>query len=155
MANGDIQMSKKKRRALETVSSSLDERYQPTVVSSADGAKVLKELDLTIEKYNNLSNRSNNFIGDVASALNAERKGSSSQYATFETKNGKIVTIRLANHNAKVSTFDKRGEDDGISIVITANKNVRITNDGNAHIVGMYGQFLTKGNRRVNWQVQI
>lgn len=147
MANGGRQMSKKKRRALETASSSLDKRYQPTVVSSADGAKVLKELDLTIEKYNNLSNRSKNrsktFIGDVASALNAEQKGSSSQYATFETKNGKIVTIRLANHNAKVSTFDKREEDDGISIVITANKNDGITNDGNAHIVEYFYDAIT------------
>lgn len=42
--------------------------------------------------------------------MGAKQEGSNSQYATFETKNGRIVTIRLANHNAKVSTFDNRSE---------------------------------------------
>ena len=99
-ANGKAKLSAKKRRALETVSASHDEKHQPTVVSSADGAKILKELDDTKEKYENLSNRINTFIGDVAKALGAKRGGSASEYASFETKNGKIITIRLSNHNA-------------------------------------------------------
>ena len=137
-ANGKVRMSAKKRRALETVSVSQDEKHQPTVVSSANGAKVLKELDSTKEKYENQSNRTNTFIGDVAKALGAQRYGSSSEYVTFETKNGRIVTIRLANHNAKVSNFDANGEPEGISIVVTAKQNERMTDDGMAHVVEYY-----------------
>lgn len=137
-ANGKAKWSAKKRRALETVSASHDEKHQPTVVSSADGAKILKELDGTKEKYENLSNRINTFIGDVAKALGAERGGSASEYASFETKNGKIITIRLSNHNAKVSNFDANGETDGISIVVSPKKSGGMTNDGKAHVVEYY-----------------
>ena len=49
-ANGDARMQAKKR-ALETVSSSRDERYQQTVVSSANGTKILKNLDEAIQKF--------------------------------------------------------------------------------------------------------
>lgn len=127
-----------KKRALETVSVTSKEAHQPTVVSSADGTKVLKELDKTKEKYDKVSNRINSFIGDVAKALGAQRHNSKSEYATFETKNGKIITIRLADHNAKVSNFDNHGELDGISIVVTPKKNNGLTNDGNAHVVEYY-----------------
>lgn len=137
-ANGKAKLSAKKRRALETVSASHDEKHQPTVVSSADSAKILKELDDTKEKYENLSNRINTFIGDVAKALGAERGGSASEYASFETKNGKIITIRLSNHNAKVSNFDANGETDGISIVVSPKKSEGMTNDGKAHVVEYY-----------------
>lgn len=137
-ANGKAKLSAKKRRALETVSASHDEKHQPTVVSSADGAKILKELDDTKEKYENLSNRINTFIGDVAKALGAKRGGSASEYASFETKNGKIITIRLSNHNAKVSNFDANGETDGISIVVSPKKSGGMTNDGKAHVVEYY-----------------
>lgn len=131
----DARLSAKRKRALETVSVSRDEKHQPTVVSSADGAKVLKELDNATEKYENQSNRPNTFIGDIAKALGAERYGSSSEYATFETKNGQVVTIRLADHNAHTSGFDYSGRDNGISIVITPKENAGITNDGKAHVV--------------------
>ena len=137
-ANGKAKLSAKKRRALETVSASHDEKHQPTVVSSADGAKILKELDDTKEKYENLSNRINTFIGDVAKALGAKRGGSASEYASFETKNSKIITIRLSNHNAKVSNFDANGEADGISIVVSPKKSGGMTNDGKAHVVEYY-----------------
>lgn len=137
-ANGKAKLSAKKRRALETVSASHDEKHQPTVVSSADGAKILKELDDTKEKYENLSNRINTFIGDVAKALGAKRGGSASEYASFETKNSKIITIRLSNHNAKVSNFDANGETDGISIVVSPKKSGGMTNDGKARVVEYY-----------------
>ena len=136
MANEeDVKLSAKKRRALETASVSHSEKHQPTVVSSADGAKILKELDTAKEKYENQSNRTNTFLGDVAKALGAQRQGSASEYASFETKNGRIVTIRLANHNATVSNFDHRGESEGISIVVSPKKSEGITNDGSAHVV--------------------
>ena len=138
MANGKERLSGKQKRALETASVSQNEKHQPTVFSSADGAKVLKELDKTKDKYENQSNRSKTFIGDVAKALGARRHGSSSEYATFETKNGNIVTIRLSNHNAKVSNFDNNGEADGISIVVSSRQSNGIDNDGNAHITEFY-----------------
>lgn len=136
-ANGDARMQAK-RRALETVSVTSKKEHQPTVVSSADGANVLKKLDETREKYDNISNRINTFIGDVAKALGATRHNSKSEYATFETKNGRVVTIRLADHNATVSNFDRRGELDGISIVVSPKKNEGVMNDGDAHVVEYY-----------------
>ena len=136
MATGGVELSAKKRRALETAS--VQEEHQPTVVSSAVGTKVLNNLDTVASEYEEKSNQPKTFLGDVAKAIGAERKGSGSQYVTFETKNGKVVTIRLSNHNAKVSNFDNNGEFDGISIVVSAKGNNGITNDGNAHIVEHY-----------------
>lgn len=125
-----------KRTAPETAS--VQDEHQPTVVSSADGAKVLKDLDNAIKEYENKSSHPKTLLGDVARVLNAKKHGSNSQYATFEAVNGKVFTIRLANHNAKVSTFDNHNEDEGISIVVTAQDNNGIINDGNAHLVEFF-----------------
>ena len=138
MANGKERLSGKQKRALETAEQS-QRTTMATVVSSADGAKVLNNLDNLAKKLlEKESNRSKTFMGDVARAIGAKEKGSSSQYATFETKNGTVVTIRLANHNAKVSNFDNAGKDNAISIVITRKPNKGMTNDGTAHIVEFY-----------------
>ena len=138
MANGKERLSGKQKRALETAEQS-QRTTIATVVSSADGAKVLNNLDNLAKKLlEKESNRSKTFMGDVARAIGAREKGSSSQYATFETKNGTVVTIRLANHNAKVSNFDNAGKDNAISIVITRKPNKGMTNDGTAHIVEFY-----------------
>ena len=138
-ANGGVKLEAKRKRALETVSVSRDEEHQQTVISSADGAKVLNNLDTLAKDYEISSHtKEKTFIGTVAKALGAERDGSKSEYATFETKNGKIVTIRLADHNAKVSTFDNHGELDGISIVVSAKANEGTTNDGNAHVTEFF-----------------
>lgn len=127
--------SAKKKRALETVSTSR-KKHQQTVISSADGAKILNNLDNLAEKYeNDTHTREKTFIGEVAKAIEARKQGSGSQYATFETVNGNVVTIRLADHNATVSNFDNRDENEGISIVVSAKDNNGITNDGDAHIV--------------------
>ncbi len=126
-----------KKRALETASLESNSRSL-TVVSSAHGANVLKNIDSAIHMLENSSIQPKTFIGDVAKALGAQRNNSKSEYATFETKNGKIVTIRLADHNAKVSNFDNHGELDGISIVVAPKKNNGLTNDGNAHVVEYY-----------------
>ena len=137
MANG-ARLSKDKKRALETASPNLNGTDHQTVIPSADGAKVLKNLDTLVNDFENLSNSPKFFIGSLARALGAQKHGSNSEYATFETKNGRVVTIRLANHNAKISTFDNHNESDGISIVITANNNAKLTNDGNAHVTEFY-----------------
>lgn len=63
---------------------------------------------------------------------------SKSQYATFEAMNGTIFTIRLVNHNTKVSNFDNHEDSEGISIVITSQKNNGVTNDGDAYIVEFF-----------------
>ena len=125
-----------KRTAPETAS--VQKEHQPTVVSSADGAKVLKDLDSAIKEYENKSNHPKTLLGDIAKVLGAKKHGSNSQYATFEAVNGRVFTIRLANHNAKVSTFDNHEEDEGISIVVTAQENNGVTNDGEAHVVEFF-----------------
>ena len=134
-----VRFSAKQKRALETVSFSQDESYQQTAISSADGAKVLKNLDALAEHYaNSPATNEKTFIGEVAKSLGIDASDRSSKYASFETKNGKVVTIRLSNHNAKASNFDMNNEPDGISIVVSPKKNAGITNDGNAHIVEFY-----------------
>ena len=136
-ANGKAKLSAKKRRALETASLGKTPRSL-TVVSSADGAKILKSIDTLVSEFEKSAVQPKTFIGDVAKALGAERGGSASEYASFETKNGKIITIRLSNHNAKVSNFDANGETDGISIVVSPKKSEGMTNDGKAHVVEYY-----------------
>ena len=136
-ANGKAKLSAKKRRALETASPGKTPRSL-TVVSSADGANVLKSIDTLVSEFEKSAVQPKTFIGDVAKALGAERGGSASEYASFETKNGKIITIRLSNHNAKVSNFDANGETDGISIVVSPKKSEGMTNDGKAHVVEYY-----------------
>ena len=126
--------SAKKKRALETASVSRG-KHQPTVVSSADGANILNNLDNLAKEYEEKSSQSKTFLGDLSKAIGARKQGSGSQYATFETVNGNVVTIRLADHNATVSNFDNRDENEGISIVVSAKDNNGITNDGDAHIV--------------------
>ena len=137
MANGEERLNAKKRRALETASLGETPRSL-TVVSSADGAKILKSIDTLVSEFEKSATQPKTFVGDVAKALGAKRYGSASEYATFETKNGKIVTIRLSNHNAKVSNFDVNNEADGISIVVSPKKSEGITYDGNAHVVEYY-----------------
>ena len=132
-----MRMGGKKKSTLETASP--DNQDHQTVVSSADGAKVLNDLDNLVKEYEiSKGNKPNTFIGDVSKALGATRQGSASEYASFETKSGKTVTIRLSNHNAKVSTFDAHDEAEGISIVVTPKENKGISNDGNAHVTEFY-----------------
>lgn len=127
----------REKRALKTVS--VQDEHLQTVVSSADGAKVLKDLDIAITEYeNNTQTKEKTFLGALAKVLGAKKHGSNSQYATFETVNGNVVTIRLSNHNAKASTFDLHDEAEGISIVVTAQENKGITNDGEAHVVEFF-----------------
>ena len=105
-----------------------------TVVSSADGAMVQNNLEILAECYNNRSNRVKGFITDLSQTLNLEQH-EASHYGTFETKDGKLVTIRVSNHNASVSFFDENGEEDEISIVVSGHKNKGVLNDGKAHLV--------------------
>ncbi len=81
-----------KKSALETVSAR--EEHHPTVVSSTDGAKVLNNLQSLANEYEEKNiQRPILLIGDLAKALGMPPTGRKSQYGTFETKNGKIITI--------------------------------------------------------------
>ena len=132
-----IGFSAKQKRALETVTMADKSTNKATAISSADGAKVQNNLEILAESYNNRSNKTKGFITNLSQALNLERH-EASHYGTFETQKGKLVTIRVSNHNARVSLFDKNGENDGISIVISNHKNKGLLNDGNAHIIEFF-----------------
>lgn len=88
MAN-DALLDKNKKRALETASLSQKETDQPTVVPSADGAKVLNHLDTLVKEYeNSVYTKGKTFIAEVADALGIPRekfKDKSSQYATINS----------------------------------------------------------------------
>lgn len=124
---------------LDTALPEDESSFKGTVISSIDGAKILRNLDNAIDDYQNVGDKgTKTFLGDLASALGSSDKDKSSQYATFETKNGQVVTIRVSNHNATVSNFDNAGESNGISIVISRKPNEGMTNDGDAHIVEFF-----------------
>ena len=128
----------KQKISLET-DSVPEEEHLRTVISSDSGAKVLKNIDNLINEYENSSyTKEKTFIGNIAKALSARRYGSGSEYATFETVNGKIVTIRLANHSASSKRMYNAGRDNAISIVISSKPNTGVFNDGKAHIVEFY-----------------
>ena len=122
----------KKKSANETVSPNNSDH--PAAISSADGAKILKNIDNLARKYQEKSNRPDTFIGDVADALGIDMPNKSSKYRTYETISGDIVTIRLSNNGATASKLDANNETNAVSIVI-ANSYDGITNDGEAHIV--------------------
>ena len=130
-------MEAKMKSVPETAS--VREEHQPTVVSSTDGAKVLNNLDNLQKEYQEKSNASKTFIGDIAQAIGAKREKSNSEYATFEAVNGDIVTIRLSDHSATTKNFDIHNETEGISLVISAQPVGGIDNtEGKAHIVEFY-----------------
>ena len=137
-ANGNVKLNAKKKKAPET-DSVPDEELQRTAISSANGAKILKNLDDLIDRYEkNQETKEKTFLGTVAAALGINMPDKSSKYATFEAMNGKVFSLRLSNHNAKVSNFDNYGESEGISIVISSQKNKGAVNDGNAHVVEFF-----------------
>lgn len=130
---------KKRNQQQETALPEDESSFKGTAISSADGAKVIKNLDTLAKESENISTaKKRTFLGDIADALGAKRYGSKSRYLTVETINGNAVTIRLADHNATVSNFDHSGRENGISIVVSRKPNAGITNDGEAHIVEFF-----------------
>ena len=104
-------------------------------ISSNDGAKLLKNLEISKQKVKNLSTKSiKNPVSFISDILGLQQSGSSF-YQSFKLGNGNIITLRVSNHNATVSNFDNEAEDEGISIVVSNRPNDGISNDGNAHII--------------------
>ncbi|MDE6630076.1 MAG: hypothetical protein K2K11_01475 [Bacteroidales bacterium] len=102
-------------------------------ITPADAmAKIMKNLDFLIKLYHSQS-RTRGFLTDLSQALCLRERGAS-HYRDFTFSNGSKVTIRISNHNAKVSNFDKHNEPEGLSIVISSYANKKITNDGSAHV---------------------
>ena len=138
MANEEATLSRDKKRASESVSVSSEEEHLQAVDSDA-GTKIIHNLENLAKNIENIKQSPiKTFLGEVARAIGARKQGSNSQYATFETKNGQIVTIRLADHNAHTSGFDNSGRNNGISIVVSPKKNNGVNNDGKAHVVEYY-----------------
>lgn len=154
--DGGMRFSAKQKRALETASLGNAPRSL-TVVSSADGAngtatiaddstnkatgipnahaKVQTKLENLARVYaEKATNKTRGFITDLSKALKLTQH-EASNYGTFALPNGKTLAIRISNHNARVSNFDKNDENNGISIVISSQRNKRLNNDGKAHIV--------------------
>ena len=124
----------RKKSAPETVS--VPTEHHQTAILSADGTKLLKNIDSAIEKYKNDSYpKVKTFLGNIADVLKAQKRGGKSRYATFEAMNGNVFTIRLSDHNATVKNFDDNNEKEGVSIVITTGENKGINVGGDAHIV--------------------
>lgn len=136
---GGMEMSAKKKRALETALLEDKSSFKGTVIPNADVANILNNLDSLAKKYEEkLSNRQKTFIGELSRGLKLRNNGNNSNYATFETRNGRIVTIRVSDHNASSKNMADAGQFNGISIVISRKPNKGITNDGDAHIVEFY-----------------
>ena len=125
-----------KETSLETVTPPTS-RDNVSVVSSDAVAKIQNNLDATKEIYEKAPNKTRGFITDVSKALGLKQH-EASQYGTFRTKDGREFTIRISNHNARISLFDKNGEQEGISIVISGLRNKGLLNDGNAHVVEVF-----------------
>ncbi len=133
----DAQMRKAKKTSLDTVVGEQSSPLKATVVSSDAGAKILQNIDKTIDKFENDRKTIRGFIGELGQALELKNTGAS-QYGTFETPKGEVFTLRLSNHNATVSNFDNNNENNGVSIVISRKPNTGIVNDGNAHVVEFF-----------------
>ncbi|MBR1387288.1 MAG: hypothetical protein IJ553_02630 [Alloprevotella sp.] len=71
MVNGkDAALGKAQKRAVETVSVSSNEEHQQTAISTAAGAKVLKNLDNLANELDNLTqNPVKTFLGDIAKSI--------------------------------------------------------------------------------------
>ena len=125
-----------KETSLETVAPPTS-RDNASVVSNDAVAKIQNNLDATKQIYEKAPNRTRGFITDVSKALGL-KPHEASQYGTFQTKDGREFTIRISNHNARVSLFDKNSEQEGISIVISGLRNRGLLNDGNAHVTEVF-----------------
>jgi hypothetical protein len=107
----------------------------PTTPTEVD-AKLQNRIDSLRDYYvkNNKSKATYGLLTNLTNAFGLQSKGSS-RYRTFRTADGDVFTLRVSNHRGRVSNFDKRGETEGISIVIESRPKGALINDGEAHVV--------------------
>ena len=136
-ANGkDVRLNDRKKKANDTGLPEQDALSKAAVISFADSANILNNLEKIAKTYQDSDRtHTNTILSELGRAIKAEHKGSNSQYATIEAKNGDIVTIRLSDHNASVDKMDNAGKSNAISIVISRKVNEGIKGTGEAHIV--------------------
>ena len=108
-----------------------------TVVSREAVAKIVDNLQTLAREYEKYPHRVAGFITNVAAAMNMDRDGSSN-YANIELPSGLVLTVRNSNHNAKVPLFDKLGETDVVSIVISKYPNKGLQGTGEANVEEFY-----------------
>ena len=126
-----------KKAPEESVSTPKEIGGRDSVDSPKADAKVQQKLDNTKDIYQKSPNKTRGFITDVSRALGLTPH-EASQYGSFDLPDGGRVTLRISNHNARISLFDKNGEDNAISIVISRFKNKGALNDGRAHVVEVF-----------------
>ena len=125
-----------KKDSVTASEKSNESKSNGTVVSESD-TKVDKILQNLGKHYQKSSNYAKGFITDVARSLAFERHGQS-QYRNFILPNGQMLSVRLSKHNDKISNFDIQGEKEGLSIIISPDKNKGLNNNGQAHVTEWY-----------------
>lgn len=90
----------RRKKAPETESS--QDGNQPSVVSSADGTKIIINLENLTRECEKIT-FARTFIGDIAQALGIPKNNKRSKYATFTTVSGDIISIRVSDHGYKRS----------------------------------------------------
>ncbi len=126
-----------KKAPEESVSTPKEIGGRDSVDSPKADAKVQQKLDNTKKAYQKSPNKTRGFITDVSRALGLTPH-EASQYGSFDLPDGGRVTLRISNHNARISLFDNNGEDNAISIVISRFRNKGALNDGRAHVVEVF-----------------
>ena len=99
--------------------------------------KVRENLETLALAYEKRGNSAKGLISDLSKALQLEQRGASN-YGSFMLPGGRVVTLRISNHNANVELFDANGETEGISIVVTNRKDRGLQGDGVAHVVEFF-----------------
>ena len=125
-----------KKDSVTASEKSNESKSNGTVVSESD-TKVDKVLQNLGKHYQKSSNYAKGFITDVARSLAFEKHGQS-QYRNFILPNGQMLSVRLSKHNDKISNFDIRDEKEGLSIIISPDKNKGLNNNGQAHVTEWY-----------------
>ena len=100
-------------------------------------AKVRENLETLALVYEKRGDSAKGLISDLSKALHLEQHGASN-YGSFVLPGGRVVTLRISNHNANVEHFDANGETEEISIVVTNRKDRGLQGDGVAHVVEFF-----------------
>ena len=134
----DDSVSTKKATAISSNTHATASTAKVAITPTNARAKVIKNLDLLAENYRYRENKVRGFITDISQILLLKKNNTASHYGTFLLPNRTLLSIRVSNHNAKVSNFDKRNEYEAISIAISHRYNQGINNDGKAHIIEFF-----------------
>lgn len=105
-----------------------------TVVPKSDAAKVINNLLSLSKEYEKSSNDTRGLLTNIAIGIGVSRKNAS-DYKTFELQDGNgVVRLRVSNHNATASNFEK----DGVSIVVSRGANKGLRTAGNSDVVEFF-----------------